>query len=79
MLGYLVYGEDVHQVIVWNLPHDSPLVRMLNIALLLNVLSTFPIQLFPAIETVEGLVFARKYCIIVKHRCGPGILVHFDF
>ncbi len=60
MLGYLVYGENVRQIIVWNLPHHIPLVRLLNISLLLNVLSTFPIQLFPAIETVEGLVFARK-------------------
>ncbi|XP_072026457.1 uncharacterized protein [Amphiura filiformis] len=63
MLGYLVYGENVHQVIVWNLPHHIPLVRLLNISLLLNVLSTFPIQLFPAIETVEGLVFARNQTV----------------
>ena len=59
ILGYLHYGTDVQEVILWNLPSDSIIVLVLYAVIVLGVLFTFPLQNFPVIEICENFLFAN--------------------
>ena len=58
ILGYLHYGTDVQEVILWNLPSDSIIVFILYAVVVFGVLFTFPLQNFPVIEICENFLFA---------------------
>eukprot|EP00047_Mylnosiga_fluctuans_P017265 m.60122 g.60122 ORF g.60122 m.60122 type:complete len:430 (-) comp7006_c0_seq2:144-1433(-) len=55
ILGYLVYGPDVDQIIISELP-DNGVSRAVRIGLLVGVVCTFPLQMYPVIEIFEGLL-----------------------
>lgn len=59
VLGYLNYGNNVEQVLIWSLVEDaSPImVLLINITICIGVLFTYPLQNFVAVEIVEGLIF----------------------
>ena len=59
LLGYLRYGENTAQILVQNLPSGSPLVMCVNSLLIVGVLCTYPLMIFPVIEIVEGYLFTE--------------------
>jgi len=56
-VGYLRYGEQTPQMITQILPPGEPLSECLDVLMVLGVLFTFPLQLFPVIQVVEQIVF----------------------
>jgi len=53
-LGLLRFGNDgVEQIATENLPDHSPLAEVVKGCLVLAILCTYPLQLFPVIQTVE--------------------------
>lgn len=61
VLGYLRYGDNVQQIILLSIPQHSPLAIAVDITLIISVLFTYPLQMFPFIQIVECYIF------------GPGI------
>ncbi len=59
MLGYLKYGENTQQILLQNLPQDSIVLLSVEFALMISVLLTYPIQIFPVVEMIETFVFAE--------------------
>ena len=62
--GYTQYGEDTDQIIAQNLPTDNMVGLLINITLICGVVCTYPLQVFPVVEIVEGLLFADGTCDI---------------
>ena len=58
ILGYLIYGSNVPQIVTDTLP-SGPLAQGIRVTLCIAVLFTYPLQLFPVIEIFEGLLFSR--------------------
>ncbi|XP_070540532.1 uncharacterized protein [Ptychodera flava] len=58
IIGYLRFGDHVHQTLTSNLPYNDALVYGVNAACCLGILCTYPLQLFPVIQICEGLLFA---------------------
>ncbi|EDO48266.1 predicted protein, partial [Nematostella vectensis] len=54
--GYLVYGENVDQIVTSELPQGL-LVTVVQILLCLAILFTYPLQLFPVTEIIESYLF----------------------
>ena len=69
VLGYLRYGHQTEQILLQNLPQNSTLVLVIDIALIIAILCTYPLQVYPVIEIMEGFLFAEGvsdniiYCI----------------
>ncbi|XP_029191850.2 proton-coupled amino acid transporter 1-like [Acropora millepora] len=59
MLGYLVYGEDVAQIVTDSF-HPGPLILAVRCLLCFAILLTYPLQLFPIIEIVESWLFKSE-------------------
>ena len=59
ILGYLIYGSNVPQIVTDTLP-SGPLAQGIRVTLCIAVLFTYPLQLFPVIEIFEGLLFSRS-------------------
>uniref|UniRef100_A0A1I8JA08 Aa_trans domain-containing protein n=1 Tax=Macrostomum lignano TaxID=282301 RepID=A0A1I8JA08_9PLAT len=58
-IGYLRYGQDTRQIVVQNLPTQSLFVVILDATLILGVIFTFPLQIYPVIQMTEKLFLAR--------------------
>ena len=58
LLGYLIYGSNTPQLVTTILP-DALFSQFIRVALVLAVLFTYPLQLYPVIEIAEGLIFSR--------------------
>lgn len=67
-LGYLTFGDNIHTVILLNLPQDSVLVIMTQLLYSFAILLSTPLQLFPAIRLIESKLFfmSGKQSITVK-------------
>ncbi|KAL4240014.1 hypothetical protein ACF0H5_000809 [Mactra antiquata] len=65
ILGYLRFGEGVHQMLNTNIPSGDPISVAVNIGICIGILLTFPLQIFPVIEIVEKNLFATG------RLCGP--------
>ncbi|XP_071483203.1 proton-coupled amino acid transporter 1-like [Diadema antillarum] len=63
IMGYLYYGANVEQVITWSLPLSDPLTLAVNITLVIAVIFTFPLQVFPIIEILEQITFGPGRCL----------------
>ncbi|XP_071476747.1 proton-coupled amino acid transporter 1-like [Diadema antillarum] len=63
IMGYLYYGANVEQVITWSLPLSDPLTLAVNITLVIAVIFTFPLQVFPIIEILEQITFGPGQCL----------------
>lgn len=61
VIGYLKYGNNVGQVLIWSLAgHTNPIViLMINATICIGVLFTYPLQNFVAVEIVEGIIFGK--------------------
>lgn len=58
ILGYLIYGSNVPQIVTYTLP-PGVLAQLIRVTLIIAVLFTYPLQLFPVIEVFEDLCFTR--------------------
>ena len=58
VVGYVQFGEDTDQIIAQNLATDNMVGLLINITLIFGVVCTYPLQVFPVVEIVEGLLFA---------------------
>ncbi|XP_078589060.1 uncharacterized protein LOC144869546 [Branchiostoma floridae x Branchiostoma japonicum] len=66
VVGYLRYGTNVQQMISQNLPTGSVIAQTVNLTLCIGVAFTYPMQLVPVVEIIEGWLFAPGRC------CGPA-------
>ena len=57
IVGYLNYGDATEQMINKNLPSDTGLSISINICLIVGVILTFPLQIYPIIELAELYIF----------------------
>ena len=55
-LGYLRYGDETNQIVTENL-EGSVIVIALRCLLFFGVLFTYPLQIYPVIQIVEGIIF----------------------
>jgi len=56
-LSYATFGEKTNVEVISNFPQDDPLVNAIQFLYSLAVLIGAPVQLFPAVRIVEGLLF----------------------
>ena len=56
LLGYAVYGEGVEQIVTESFPPGA-LILIVRCLLCFAILLTYPLQIFPVIELVEGWLF----------------------
>lgn len=56
MLGYLVYGEGVNQIVTDSFPPGT-IILIVRCLLCFAILLTYPLQIFPIIEIVESWLF----------------------
>lgn len=61
-LGVFTYGYSLMDVIIGNLPNTIPL-KCVRVSLILGILGTYPMQLFPVVEIVGGY-FSSKKCFV---------------
>jgi len=62
IIGYLSYGMGVNSLITFNLPAEGPLPLIIKILLMISLLFTYPIQLFPIsqmLDTATGKVINK--------------------
>jgi proton-coupled amino acid transporter len=59
VLGYLTYGNDTKDVITLNLPEDDVLTYVVKACLIIAIIFTYPMQLFPVTEIFD-FVFLKK-------------------
>lgn len=56
ILGYTVYGEEVNQIVTESFP-SGVLIQVVRCLLCFAILLTYPLQVFPVIEIIEGWLF----------------------
>ena len=56
ILGYIIYGNNVPQIVTDVLP-AKPLSFTIWCTILVGILFTYPLQLYPVIQIVEGYLF----------------------
>lgn len=59
ILGYVVYGEEVNQIVTESFP-TGILIQVVRCLLCFAILLTYPLQIFPVIEIVEGWLFSSE-------------------
>ncbi len=59
MLGYIVYGEEVNQIVTESFP-SGILIQVVQCLLCFAILLTYPLQIFPVIEIIEGWIFTAE-------------------
>lgn len=60
MLGYMIYGSNVPQIVTDTLGTEI-LAQMVRLTLIIAVLMTYPLQLFPVIEIAESIFFTKVH------------------
>ena len=71
LLGYLTYGNDVHDVIIASLPTNAMTLNVIRSCLILGIVCTYPLQLFPVTEIVDNMLtsfFAHSYMTHIVSR-----------
>lgn len=79
MLGYVIYGSNVPQIVTDRL-QTGVMPQMVRVTLLVAVLMTYPLQLYPVIEIAESFLFTKVHSrskshlseIIAGPSVGPG-------
>lgn len=59
ILGYLVYGSNVPQIVTDTLPLTI-FAQLIRVTLMIAVLFTYPLQLYPVIQITESFLFKRR-------------------
>ena len=49
----------VSLLVAENLPQHSPVVILINVTLIIGVICTYPLQIFPVVEILENMIFAE--------------------
>ncbi|KAL6071658.1 Amino acid transporter transmembrane domain [Balamuthia mandrillaris] len=60
VLGYLTFAAETNSVITLNLPESDPVAKATKICLLIAILFTYPMQLFPVSEIFDDILFGRR-------------------
>lgn len=68
ILGYVVYGEEVNQIVTESFP-SGVLIQVVRCLLCFAILLTYPLQIFPVIEIIEGWLFSSE-CNPVENSDG---------
>lgn len=66
MLGYLIYGSNVPQIVTDRL-ETGVLTQLVRITLIIAVLMTYPLQLYPVIEIAESICFTKVHSKSKSH------------
>jgi len=59
-LGYATFGENTEIEVINNYPQDSKLVNAVQLLYSIAVLAGTPVQLFPALRILEGMLFGLR-------------------
>ena len=60
ILGYMIYGSNVPQILT-NTMGTHILAQMIRVTLIVAVLMTYPLQLYPVIEIAESALFSKVH------------------
>lgn len=65
VIGYTGFGDKLNpSSITLNLPQDSMVTPVCQFLLVVSIFCTYPVQMFPVIAILEGLVFSKvTFCI----------------
>ena len=78
MLGYMIYGSGVPQIVTDTLGTHI-LAQLVRITLIIAVLMTYPLQLYPVIEIAESVFFTKVHSSSRSHLggivSGPSVTV----
>lgn len=69
MLGYMIYGSGVPQIVTDTLGTQIP-AQLVRITLIIAVLMTYPLQLYPVIEIAESVFFTKVHSRSRSHLGG---------
>lgn len=58
-LGYMRFGDNLHQMLNTNIPPSSWMSFFVNICVIIGVVFTFPLQIYPVIELLEIALFSE--------------------
>eukprot|EP01102_Stenamoeba_stenopodia_P007911 TRINITY_DN2230_c0_g1_i1.p1 TRINITY_DN2230_c0_g1~~TRINITY_DN2230_c0_g1_i1.p1 ORF type:complete len:491 (-),score=89.25 TRINITY_DN2230_c0_g1_i1:224-1654(-) len=58
-MGYLTYGSATCQIITLNLPSGSHIGTAITVCLVIAIVLTYPMQLFPVAEVIEKILWER--------------------
>lgn len=67
IVGNLRYGSDTQQIILRNLPQTA-ILAVVNSILIVSVVCTYPLQMFPVVEVAEFLFFRRRSAEFMEDR-----------
>ncbi|XP_069124866.1 uncharacterized protein [Argopecten irradians] len=65
IMGYIMFGQDVQQMLNLNIPSTEWVSFAVNVGVCVGVLLTFPLQIYPVIELIEIILFSEGSI------CGP--------
>ncbi|XP_033743181.1 uncharacterized protein LOC117329364 [Pecten maximus] len=68
IMGYIIFGDDVQQMLNLNIPSTEWVSFAVNIGVCVGVLLTFPLQIYPVIELIEIIIFSEGSICGPKHK-----------
>lgn len=76
MLGYTIYGSNVPQIVTDTL-QTGVMAQLVRVTLIVAVLMTYPLQLYPVIEIAESICFTKVHSRNKSHMgeiiAGPSM------
>ena len=60
ILGYMIYGSNVPQIVTNTMGTQIP-AQLIRVTLIVAVLMTYPLQLYPVIEIAESALFSKVH------------------
>ena len=76
MLGYMIYGSNVPQILTDTLQTGVP-AQLVRVTLIIAVMMTYPLQLYPVVEIAESIFFTKVHSRSKSHMseiiAGPSV------
>ena len=76
MLGYTIFGSNVPQIVTDTL-QTGVMAQLVRVTLIVAVLMTYPLQLYPVIEIAESICFTKVHPRNKSHMgeiiAGPSV------
>ena len=66
ILGYLRYGSEIDQMLNTNIPATSWVSFAVNVCVVIGVVLTFPLQIYPVTEMIEIILFSHGKYVLCK-------------
>eukprot|EP00163_Fabomonas_tropica_P001565 TRINITY_DN1115_c0_g1_i4.p1 TRINITY_DN1115_c0_g1~~TRINITY_DN1115_c0_g1_i4.p1 ORF type:complete len:464 (-),score=81.50 TRINITY_DN1115_c0_g1_i4:319-1710(-) len=66
LLGYLAFGNEVHDIIILDLPQNGAVIIFIELLLVVTIVFTYPVQIFPVLQILEGSSMFRKFTVTHK-------------